>query len=169
LQQEPPESTQEVAKSTFDAGDLVDALWTANGGWYMAKVVSRNPDGSYEVEWKDGTNKDRIKAADEVRPCNGENLSAAACTFIEATVKLVEDVLVTHKAVPPEQYTCDAMYRSLVSEMLDSKAHALACLRYTPSRTTSAGSVMSPALDCRRGTASTSAFCSGVSTSRRSW
>ncbi len=109
----------------------MDSLWTENGWWYPAKVVTRNPDGGYEVEWEDGTDRDRVKAADEVRPRNGENLSVATCTFIETMVKMVEDVLSTHKTVPPEEYTCDAMYRSLVSEMLDSKAHALACLRYS--------------------------------------
>ena len=128
MRQEP--ERQEPDKSTFDAGDLVDALWTDDGGWYPAKVVSRNPDGSYEVEWEDGSESGRVKAADEVHPRDGENLSVRACAFIESIVAKVQDVLDTHATVPPEEYTSDSKYRSLVSEMLDSKAHAIACLRY---------------------------------------
>ena len=118
-------------KSTFDPGDPVDALYTANGEWYPAKVVKRNSDGSYEVEWEDGDQDDRLKEQDEVHPRDGENLSVAASKFVKTLVQKVESVLNKHKAIPAERYTSDTDYRVLVSEMLDSKRTALACLRYT--------------------------------------
>ncbi len=57
-------------KEGFKPGDVVEAQYKT-GRWYSAKIFSKNPDGTFTVNWDDGDTLDRIKPSNQIRTKSG--------------------------------------------------------------------------------------------------
>jgi len=56
----------------YAVGDPVKAQYH-NGKWYAASIAEAVADGSFVVDWTDGTRKDRVKYAYELRDADGKS------------------------------------------------------------------------------------------------
>ena len=53
----------EVKAFDWQVGSQIDAIWTGNGGWYAAKIVEMNDDGTMlTVLYEDGIQEARASA-----------------------------------------------------------------------------------------------------------
>jgi hypothetical protein len=59
----------EAGPSGLNVGDKVEGLYKARR-WYPAIISSKNPDGTFTLDWEDGDSQDRIKKPEEVRLIN---------------------------------------------------------------------------------------------------
>jgi hypothetical protein len=57
-------------KEGFKPGDIVEAQYKT-GRWYPAKIASKNPDGTFTVNWDDGDSQDKVKPSNQIRPRSG--------------------------------------------------------------------------------------------------
>ena len=57
-------------KEGFKPGDVVEAQYKT-GRWYSAKILSKNADGNFTINWDDGDAQDRIKPPNQIRLKSG--------------------------------------------------------------------------------------------------
>jgi hypothetical protein len=53
--------------AVFTAGSIVDARYSSGQTFYRARVVEKQADGKFLIEWDDGDGKDRVKSSSELR------------------------------------------------------------------------------------------------------
>ena len=53
--------------AVFTAGSIVDARYSSGQTFYRARVVEKQADGKFLIDWDDGDGKDRVKSSSELR------------------------------------------------------------------------------------------------------
>jgi hypothetical protein len=55
----------------FEIGDEVEGQYK-NGNWYTARIASKNPNGTFVLNWDDGDTQDRVKPSHQIRLRNSQ-------------------------------------------------------------------------------------------------
>jgi hypothetical protein len=87
------EDEDDVEPNDLAPGSNIQALYSSgnnkakDGQWFSAKIISKNKDGTYQIEWDDGDKNDLTKEASKIS-VNATQLSEENLALLEAGDKV---------------------------------------------------------------------------------